>query len=106
MQLMIQNKESGVNMNRKRSFFIIIMRIIESIIIDLSEGVVQRNGTKNMKDCDRSRCRIRKIQRQRDRSRDEPSQKRKVLRWSLVSRTECRKDWNWNSTFLLELPLY
>lgn len=100
MQLMIQNKESGINMNRKRSFVIIIMRIIECIIVDLSEGMVQRNETKNMKDCDKSRCRIRKIQRQRDRSRDEPSQKRKVSRWSLVSRNECREDWNWDSTFL------
>lgn len=100
MQLMIQNKESGINMNRKRSFVIIIMRIIESIIVDLSEGMVQRNEKKNMKDCDKSRCRIRKIQRQRDRSRDEPSQKRKVSRWSLVSRNECREDWNWDSTFL------
>lgn len=87
-------------MNRKRSFVIIIMRIIESIIIDLSEGMVQRNETKNMKDCDKSRGRVRKIQRQRDRSRDEPSQKRKVSRWSLVIRNECREDWNWDSTFL------
>lgn len=76
------------------------MRIIESIIIDLSEGGVKRDKAKNMEDYDRSRCKIRKIQRQRDRSRDEPSQKRKVLRWSLVSRTKCRKDWNQDSTFL------
>lgn len=82
-------------MDGKRSFvIIIIVRIIESIIIDIwtfSRGTVQRDDMKNMEDYDRSRHRIKKRQRQSDQRRGEDSQKRMISRRSLLSRTECRE---------------